>query len=387
MRNKYKIGFWNYVNTGDRDEKDVMMWRELGFNLAMSFEFDPAVHDKSAMIRVLDECLEQNISVIVCDSRTNFRTCLAVGKDAFVKGVHAAVEDFGTHKAVYGFHIGDEPLDNVPAEVEAAAFALKTVKNVAPWLHPFLNLLPIHDELSCGPKEYCSFWFDVFKDSGANIVSYDYYGQCSYFEREKYRDIYFRNLNEWYATASKMNAECWTCLLSVGHGSLRVPTQDDIRWQINTAAAHGLTGFLWFFLYERFYDGWWAFRNSPIDRFWNKTDLYDKLAYENKTFLEFHAPVLSQYQFVKVMHFNKCYGGTDEFKTGHGIKSLSIWINEGCPLIVSEFENEVSRAFVVVNNSQTEPVRIKLEFDDDLKMPMQSPWLAPGGMQIFTLNK
>ena len=46
---------------------------------------------------------------------------------------------------------------------------------------------------------------------------------------------------------------------------MRVPTQDDIRWQLNTAAAHGYTGFMWFYLYENEFDPWWGYRGSPIN--------------------------------------------------------------------------------------------------------------------------
>lgn len=87
------------------------------------------------------------------------------------------------------------------------------------------------------------------------------------------------------------------------------------------------------------------------------------------------------------MHFNTCYGGFERFRPYGGIRSLSIWVNEGCPLIVSEFENETGRAFVVVNNSQTQPVRIRLRFEEWTKRGEETPWLIPGGMQIFEIPK
>lgn len=49
---KYKIGFWNYVETGVLDpEKAVEDWKALGMNTPMSFEFNPEKHDKKDMLQ------------------------------------------------------------------------------------------------------------------------------------------------------------------------------------------------------------------------------------------------------------------------------------------------------------------------------------------------
>lgn len=386
MQSDYKVGFWNYVDTGVRDENDVAMWKDLGFNLAMSYEFDVKRHDKAQMRKVLDECKRQGLCVIVCDKRTDYRGIFEKGKERFAQELREAIADFGGHEAVYGFHIGDEPGEDKNS-IEAAAYAISVFKAAAPQLKAYLNFLPISDSIPCTPSQYCDNWYRGMKDSGMDIVSFDYYGQCCYFDKEFFKDIYFQNLKEYKALAEKMGAEAWTCLLTVGHGSLRVPTQDDIRWQLNTAAAHGFTGFLWFFLYERFYDAWWGFRNAPIDRYWNKTDTYYKLLYENRTFLEYVVPVLSKYKFVRARHYNHCYGGFEKFVPDGGIKDLNIWINETAPLIVSEFENEEAVAYVIVNNSQTEPVRIRVDFADFVGREQASPWLVPGGIQIFEIQK
>lgn len=389
MQSLYKIGFWNYTACGVRDEKDVALWKELGFNLAMSFVYDPNTCEKESMLRTLDACEKEGLRVILYDKRTDYHTLLAKGEAAFLAGVEKAVRDFGSHKAVFGFFTGDEPAAESKEELDAAAYALKAVKAAAPHLTPYCNLFPYCEGLKVSADEYCENWYRALHTASPEIVSYDYYGQCCYFDTEFYRDLYFTNLRAYKRLAERMGAEAWTCLLSVGHGSLRVPTQDDIRWQLNTAAAHGFTGFMWFYLYENNFDPWWGYRGSPIN-VWlggKKTALYDALSYENNVFLRHFAPILAKYRFVKAMHFNACYGGFEPFRPYGGIRSLEIWVNEGCPLIVSEFENEAGRAFVVVNNSQTQPARIRLHFEDWTGRGEETPWLIPGGMQIFEIPK
>ena len=389
MKNLYKIGFWNYTLAGARDETDVALWKELGFNLAMSFVYDPKTCQKESMLRTLDACEKEGMRVILFDKRTDYHTLLAQGEEAFLAGVNEAVRDFGSHRAAFGFFVGDEPAAEGERELRAAAYALKAVKAAAPHLTPYCNLFPYCEGLQVSADEYCENWFRALHAASPEIVSYDYYGQCCYFDTEFYRDLYFTNLRAYKRVGGGMGAGAWTGLVGVGHGWVRVATRDDGRWELNAAAAQGFTGFLWFYLYENNFDAWWGYRGSPINAWLGgkKTALYDALSYENNVFLRHFAPVLAKYRFVKAMHFNTCYGGFAPFHPYGGIQSLAIWVNEGCPLIVSEFESETGRAFVVVNNSQTQPARIRLRFEEWTGRGEETPWLIPGGMQIFEIPK
>ena len=110
MKSGYKIGFWNYVNTGVLDaEQAADDWKALGMNMPMSFEYDPAKNRKEEMIAQLDACEKRGMKLIVCDARTTFFRYMAVGEEAFRKGVREAAKEFGDHPAFCGFHVGDEP--------------------------------------------------------------------------------------------------------------------------------------------------------------------------------------------------------------------------------------------------------------------------------------
>ena len=382
----YKIGFWNYVKCGEIDNKSAVNdWHELGMNLAMSFTYSYQKHNKQDLIDMLDECLSKNISVIVCDERTQFRTLIKEGEESFKKGVLNALEDFGWHKAVFGFSIGDEP---DAREWNWAIKAYNIVQKANENLNTFINFYPyfIDDSfeqvLGVKKEDYWNKLDDFLKQTGAKILSYDYYGQCNYFDKELWIDIYFKNLNNFRRVAKNNNAELYTCLLSVGHWGYRVPTEDDLRWQINTAIAHGAVGLLWFYIYARTVEQ--SYRNSPIDMFYKKTDMYDKLSRQNRIFGEFFAKRLDGYKFVKVQHYLKQYGETEEFDGNGELKSIIPVIN-GKPFCVSYFTNDSGKnCIVVVNLSQDEPSAVNLEFSGEWKKYNSLYWFAPGQMMIFT---
>ena len=50
MKKDIKFGFWNYIDSGKIGKEAVSDWKELGMNLAMSFDFDVAKHNKQDML-------------------------------------------------------------------------------------------------------------------------------------------------------------------------------------------------------------------------------------------------------------------------------------------------------------------------------------------------
>lgn len=382
----YKIGFWNYVKCGEINSKNAVNdWRELGMNLAMSFTYCYQKHNKQDLIDMLDECLKNNISVIVCDERTQFRTLIKEGEESFKIGVQNAIEDFGWHKAVFGFSVGDEP---DAKEWESAISAYNIVQNANKNLTAFINFYPyfIDDSfnqiLGVERDDYWDKLDDFLKRTGAKILSYDFYGQCNYFDKELWIDVYFKNLNNFRRVAENNNAQLYTCLLSVGHWGYRVPTEDDMRWQISTAVAHGAVGLLWFYLYARTVE--FSYRNAPIDMFYKKTDTYDKLCRQNRIFGEYFAEKLEGFNFLSVQHYLKQYGETQTFDGSGLLKNVKTVINEK-PFSISHFENaNGEKCVVVVNLCQDEPSAVNFEFVYEWQKYNGLYWFAPGQMMIFT---
>ena len=384
-----KISGWNYVPTGKlAPEESAADWKKLGLNYPMSFRFDVNKHKKEDMLKSLNAGHERGLKVFLDDKRTDFRTFLNVGEEEYREGVKQAVSDFGSHPAVYGFHVGDEPSRG--AETEAAIKAIQICNEYAPDKTQFINLLPyweFNDSFckSMGvstPEEYSAIVSDFIKRSGIKMISYDCYTQCCYFEREKYQHVYFKNLRLFEKAARENNVEPYTCLLSVGHMSLYVPNEDDIRWQLSTAIASGFVGLSWFFIYERGLDG--SFRNAPFDLFYEKTSTFEALSRQNRTFLEYYYERFKPYHFVEAKHFYQCYGGYEEFKLNEDIKSIEFIVNPS-PLLISKFEDEEgSPMWVIVNMNRTESTNVCMQLGERFGNRKYKCWWAPGQMRVIT---
>lgn len=275
---KYPIGFWNYTSTGELGPEAVKDWAELGMTMANSPEYWEGC-DKNAMLAILDECEKYGIRVIVCDHRARWG---GASKDpaAYEKQFRAAYEDFGHHPAVIGFHVGDEPWRK---ESFADCIAAHNIQlKVAPELTPHLNFLPYWDgqEDGLGYETFAAWAEDMVKKSDLRILCYDCYVQMN--PGGEGVDQYFKNLRKFSEAADAAGIVPWTTLLSVGHFRYRCPSEDDLRWQLNTAVASGMKGILWFFVYMR--TPMSNYRLAPIDEFGERTETYAWMSRVNRHF-------------------------------------------------------------------------------------------------------
>lgn len=388
-RDKMPISFWNYVDTGVLGKEAVSDWKELGMNMAMSFEYDHTKHRPGQMLDVLDECDRQGISVIVCDARTHWQTYLRQGKEAFDALAARAVDEFGSHPAVVGFHVGDEPEKRY---WEAAIYCAKKQKELAPKLSPFVNFYPYWKgtdfEKTMGFEGYA--YADKLKDfaarSGIEFLVYDCYTQLCNYNREMEIDNYFYNLNLFRGVSEECGLPFWNTVGSVGLMGTRVPTEDDLRWQINTSLAHGCTGIFWFFVYERRLHE--CFRGSPIDLYYNRTPTFDALARQNRIFADHNAKRLTGFRLEKVYHYGISYGGTPMFINGIDELIRDVTHLQNQPLAVSRFVNpETGKRLVgICNLSQTEPELGKVFFNGNYAKFDGGDWLAPGQMNLIEIG-
>lgn len=386
--NKYHISFWNYQPTGLIDEiKAVNDWKGCGINLPMTFEFDPEKHDKARMIRLLDECQKEGMKAIICDARTTYRRLIAVGEKEFRKGVRDAMKDFGNHPAAFGFHVGDEP-DS--AAWEAAIAAFRIVQDANPRLTAFLNMFPYWEESSFGRilgcdgtmNGYAEKLIDFVRRSGAKIISFDSYGQCAYFQREYYQNVHMKCLNIFSRVAKETDTELFVSLLSVGHWGYRVPTQDDFRWQIYSAIAHGATGIHWFQFYESQWPGG-SYRECPVDRYGEHTDTYRRLSTENRYFLDFFADKLSKCTFDSVTHYGRPFGEFPIFDGSQELTRIEPVVNTDITLAVTRWiDQDGDPCFTVTSLERELPAKVKIFFEAEgpLKGKYFEGWLAPGQM-------
>ncbi len=388
----FKMGFWNYVETGKLEPKEAVAdWVKLGMNFAMSFEYNPEKHQKAELIKMLDECHGKNMQVVVCDKRTSWWQLTKNGLEAYEKGVKEAVEDFGSHPAVYGFHVGDEP---GVKEMPDMILAYKTVKKCAPHLSPFVNLLPVcyaeqdgfEKNFGFKPEGYKDYLSKIVKEANLEMLAYDFYGQNAYFDLEHYQDEYFKNLVVFGEVARENGIPLYVSNLSVGHWGARCPNEDDFRWQISTSVAMGASGILWFFIYQRFLDS--NFRLPPIDLYWEKTETFAWLSRENRIFMDFWAGKLDGYKWEGVKTLNMSVMNQPQFQLGDfDIEEVKFVINKDAPLLLAKFSSEADNLIVLVNVERDKPVRVHMKVKTAVKTKNLGGWLAPGQLTMVRQEK
>ena len=382
---QFKISFWNYVKMGVLEaKKAVADWKDAGFNLAMTFEYNAEKDNPKEMLELLDECQAKGIQAIVCDKRTRYSHYMEVGEEAFRAGVKKAVEEFGYHDAVYGFHVGDEPNGEA---WESAISAFKIVKEEAKGKKGFINMFSSWVTPECPSvigtsiEEYEDKVVDFVHRSGADIVSFDCYAQCMYTDRDFEQDEFLRNLHMFASAAKRTGTQLFVSLLSVGHWNYRVPNEDDIRWQLNMAVAHGATGMFWFYFYQRLIEE--NYRGGPINLFWERTPMFDKISFQDRLFMKYYAPRLDGYKVDEVSYFRRTYGGYPRFAGDKELKVIETVLNNES-ICVSRWLNEDGKAkYTLVNVGRELPTRIRVEFEGELAKHNGKYYLAPGQMLIF----
>lgn len=374
-KKQFVTSFWNYVPSGVIDaKKSTDDWAELGMNTPMTC-FCQSDEDYEYILKNLDAANEKGMKLIICDKRTLWYEIGEIGEDEYRRRVKAAAEKFASHPAFYAFHVGDEP-----AKVHWADM-LKAVKIVKEYARPFINFLPFFEEdfeknLGTNHAGYADMLEKAVKETGLGQLCYDCYFQMFENNRDDGIGYYFHNLNMYRALSEKTGVDFWTTLLSVGHWAYRVPGEDDIRWQISTACAHGAKGIFWFYIYGRLLES--SYRQSPFDQYYNKTETYERLARQMRIFNENFAKRFANSTLKEVYHVGKTYGGTPLYTPGC-VEGLFFKRAYGEPMIVSKFEGFDGKTFLaIVNNSQEKIERI----DGEYKGKQFILWFAPGQTYI-----
>jgi hypothetical protein len=363
------MGFWNGMPIEKQDAGAVQDWMDAGMTLAMSPEFSDKPEHAAKMHLILDAAQKQGIRVILCHAQTHYRHLTQVGEKAYRQSAAAAIKEYGDHPAVFGFHVGDEPGKEQFSDV---CKAIRIQKEQAPHLTPFLNLLPWYLGVSSvvGYDRHSEYLDAYAAQARPDVLCYDCYVQMNPLGEgwDACGDCYFSNLREFGAASKRAGIPFWTTLLSVGHFNYRCPKEDDFRWQLNTAVAHGAKGILWFYFYMG-QPPYVNYRVSPIDEHWERTETFAWMSRVNRTFLKRFGTVVPRLTLQRVSHCGKAWGGVPLFDGSVGLVSAvsrapSPWeasTPEDAPLIVSEFKDVDGRdCIMVVNNSQTKNVYASL---------------------------
>ena len=357
---QYPIGFWNYPNVETTPISDVARWDNCGITCNQTPTFSYRHHDPALVTAFLDEMHKHGMKAFVVVNDLQFR-CFTEDPEAFRAVYERAYADFGHHPATLGFFIGDEPLQ--PAEFKACVRAYQIMREISPELTPLLNFNPywlgIETDFLGGQR--FEDWLDNFIDaSQCPLICYDCYWQMN--PEEEGTNMYFLNLNKYTSAGKRKGVKVWNTLLSVGHFRYRVPTEDDLRWQLSTTVASGCDGILWFYYYGQ--NNGNNYRGAPIDELGEESETYTRMRRVQKIFHRRYGEMIMKLNHGKTWHFQKAYGDYPLYMSYDIPRLRKMESAHGIPGIVSTFYDENGEQYLCLcNNSPFESGLFSFIFD------------------------
>jgi len=400
--NKFPIGCWTYFPFAKTWDTLAQDYHDLGLTNPMTPVFNDG-DDPEKMVRLLDQFHELGMQVIVYDNRVTAKAGVYVDEATFRVRFQKSLDQFGSHPAVFGFYVGDEP------DAPDAAEFFKTARiqrEMAPHLVPFLNLLPWFDWIGerMGTTAYAPYLDRAIKEGHLAQVGYDCYTQM--WEGDSGYDVYFDNLREMRDASNRHNIPFCNTLLSSGHYDYACPDQDDFRWQISTSVALGAKALTYF--YVAGIHPHCNYRHFPINTFCERTEAFYWLSEENRIFLARYGDLMLQLTCVKSEFTKKAYGGLNLFAPDDTL--LGADNAKDINMLISTFVGPDGTKYrVVVNMDRKKNIEARLRFAPGVKVSrlaweqqwencgvltdavgalsqdgaVTSLWLAPGQMEVL----
>jgi len=211
----------------------------------------------------LDLVQQAGLKAIIRDSRASGYDFLNVNLSEVSANVVSLTQETGSHPAVLGYYLKDEPSADMFPGLAAVSKAFLTA---APEKIPYINLFPNYaNQQQLGTETYEEHVEKYVTTVDPPIISYDHYALMEY---EPLRKGYFANLETMRRASLKYKRPFWNIVLSNAHFRYREPSAADIRFQIFTTLAYGGKG-ISYFTYFAPHSG--NYRMAPIDQFGNRT--------------------------------------------------------------------------------------------------------------------
>lgn len=327
----------------------------------------------------LDNCEAMGLKAIVSDPRTSGYDWTNVNEVEARQKVASLVAEVGSHPALYGYYLRDEPNASL---FPGLAKVADLIRELSPGKWPYINLFPDYaSTFQLGTSNYTEHLERFITTCHPTILSYDNY---SLMEDGSVRAAYWSNLEAIRAAARKHGLQFWNIVLSSAHFDYREVTAADFRFQAYTTLAYGGRGLSYFTYFTPDHGN---YRMGPIDQFGNQTPTWYFMQNVNLQIQKL-APTLLQLTSDAVYHFAPLPAGTSAPPTNSLLTTAG---NDS--LMAGDFTHrDGTRYVMIVNKDLTKSCTCSPQFRTSPKRVQQvspytgrltsfegeSIWLAPG---------
>jgi len=188
--------------------------------------------------KMLDLCQAVGMKAMALDGRINWQM---TADDNWREMVGRIVADYGSHPALYGYFLQDEPNYE---QFQALGEISREFEKQDPAHLPYTNLFPTYASVEqLGTPTYADHLDKYLSIVQPRVLSYDHY--CLMKDGSDRKD-YFENLELIREYGLRYHTPQWNIILSLPHLAYRDPTAGEMRWQVYTSLAYGMQGLMYF---------------------------------------------------------------------------------------------------------------------------------------------
>lgn len=360
----FPIFAWN-TTRGDRSVyRDIY---DCGFNVAGFVQ--PAE---------LDMVAAAGLQAFVYDPKIPVRLDGKTTESLVNEQVLALTSRFGSHPAVFGYYLADEPSAAVFSQL---AMWTKALRAVVPHQVAYVNCLPNYaTPEQLGTENYLRYLEAFLEKTAQPSFSYSHYALM---DNGALRDGYYQNLEAVKKAAARHGITFWNVVLSTACLDYAEPSEAGLRFQAFSSLAYGVRGIGWF---TYFTPAIGSFRDAPVDAFGQRTPTWDMLRRVN---LQLHrlGPVYLTWTSQNVFHHPQIPDGCRGLDKSIYLQALS-----GGQFVVGEFKDQQGQPCVlIVNCNLTRAARFELKpkinaapwflsaiTGEAAPLTSEHTWLAPG---------
>ncbi len=264
----------------------------------------------------------------------------------------------GTSAPLYGYFVTDEPN---ASQFENLGAINRYLIQRDPLHVPFINLFPTYaSPQQLGTPTYEQHVTQFLRRCPAQSAQLRSLRAMQNGERPDY----FENLEIVRRAGLEHKTPFVYVLLSVPHFSYRDPTEEDLRWQVNTALAYGAHGIVYFTYVSppetKDYEGWGeaivTWEGQPT----RKYEQVKRINAEVKTL----GPTLLRLTSTGVYHTQPLPQGTQALPADDVIAGV-----EGGPLVIGHFRSESGERYtMLVNRDPQQAAEVTITFSGHVQL-------------------